>query len=108
MSNKNLVFRLNKESIAGILIEKNAVSIVGDSRHLIVCDEKGTTIKGPVSIVADAMGIRTGGLFVGVNDFTDMIPSTIVTPVPKKIPFPPIFAVANLAQDVAFFMALLV
>lgn len=109
MANKRTrVIRTAKTSPASIMVDDNAVHIIGDIRHFITVDERGITIKGPVSFVSDSAGRRTGGLFVGINDFCEMIPQTIVTPVPSKVPFPPIFAVGNIAKDLAFFMALLV
>jgi hypothetical protein len=105
---KTRVFRVSKTSKSSILLEDDKVSVIGDSRHFIVVDSKGITLKGPLSIVADSMGIRRGGLFVGLNDFLEMIPSTIVTPIPQRIPFPPVFAVADMVRDVAFFTAMLV
>lgn len=101
------VIRTSQSSKASVLVKDDSVSIIGDSRHFITCDERGVTIKGPVSFVTDAMGRRNGGLFVGVNDFLEMIPQTIVTPYPSKIPFPPVFMLTNIAKDVAFFMSLL-
>jgi hypothetical protein len=102
------VIRTSKTQKAGIFLQDNAVSIVGDSRHFIVVDERGITIKGPVSFISDSMGRRTAGLFTGINDFLEMIPQSIVTPIPSKIPYPPVFAVADIVRDLAFFSALLV
>lgn len=102
------VFRASKEGKASLKIEEDAISIIGDSRHFITCDSRGVTIRGPVSFVSDSLGRRTGGLFVGINDFLEMIPQTIITPIPSKIPFPPVFGLVNISKDVAFFTALLV
>jgi hypothetical protein len=102
------VFRATPKSSAGLFLQEKSATLVGDDRHFVVCDEKGVTIKGPVSFVTDSLSKRTGGLFVGINDFLEMIPSTIITPIPKKIPFPPTFMLINIAADVAFFMSLLV
>ena len=108
MSDFTRVIKADKNAKAGIKITENSITLVGDDRHLIVVNEQGITIKGPTSMINDSMGRREGGLFVGLNDFLEMIPSTIVTPIPKKIPFPPIHGLINLQKDVAFFMALLV
>jgi len=105
---KTRVFRTSNSSKASIFLEDDSVSIVGDSRHFIVCDERGVTIKGPVSFISDSMGRRTAGLFVGLNDFLEIIPQTVFTPIPSKIPFPPVFMVQNIARDLAFFAATLV
>lgn len=102
------IFRTSSKSKASIYIEDDAVSMIGDSRHLVVADSRGITVKGPVSFISDSMGRRTAGLFVGINDFLEMIPQTLFTPIPSKIPFPPIFMMTNLAKDLAFFTALLV
>ena len=105
---KARVIRTSDKSKASIYLEDNAVSIIGDSRHFIVCDDRGITFKGPVSFISDSLGRRTGGLFTGINDFLEMIPQTIITPIPSKIPFPPVFAIQNIVTDLGFFMALLV
>lgn len=102
------IFRASKTSKAGLMLDETSASLIGDQRHFVVADEKGVTIKGPISLISDAMGIRRAGLFVGLNDFLAMIPSTIVTPIPQQIPFPPTFALVGLAKDVAFFTALLI
>jgi len=102
------VIRTSDKAKAAVFIEEDAVTIVGDSRHFVVADDRGVTIKGPVSFVSDSMGRRTAGLFVGINDFLEMIPQTILTPIPSKIPFPPVFAVVSIVKDLAFFTALLV
>lgn len=108
MAETTRTYRANQNAPAGVMLTETSALIIGDDRHLIAVDDRGTTIKGPISFVADAMGIRTGGLFVGLNDFLNMIPSTIVSPIPKQIPFPPIFGLVNLTKDVAFFASLLV
>ena len=93
------VIKANQGAKPGIEVSESVVIIAGDSRHFIAVDERGVTIKGPVSFVTDAMGVRRGGLFVGINDFLHMIPSTIITPIPQNIPIPPVAGVANLAKD---------
>lgn len=102
------VIRTSDTAKSSVYLEDNAVSIIGDSRHFIVVDERGITIKGPVSFISDSLGRRTAGLFTGINDFLEMIPQTIITPIPSKIPVPPAFAIVDIARDLAFFMSLLV
>ena len=93
---------------AALEIDESSVAMVANKSNFIVVDDRGITLRGPISIVADAMSIRNAGLFVGLSDFLNMIPSTIVSPIPKQIPFPPIFMMANIMKDVSFFMATLV
>lgn len=101
------VFRTSRTAKAAIYLDEQSAAIIGSKNCFVVADERGVTIKGPISMVADAMNVRKGGLFVGINDFLDMIPSTIVTPIPKQIPFPPVFMVSSVVKDVAFFTALM-
>ncbi len=101
------IWKASKKSSAGMMITENSALIVANPYNLIAVNEYGVTLVGNISIVADAHNIRRGGLFVGINDFTDMIPSTILTPLPKQIPFPPINGLTNIAKDVAFFKSLL-
>lgn len=107
MSNTR-VFRASKTGKASIELSENSAALIGDKRHFVICDDKGVTIKGPVSFVSDSLGRRTGGLFVGINDFFEMIPQTIITPVPSKIPFPPLALIPSIGKDIAFFLSLLV
>jgi len=102
------IFRSSRQSEAGLMLTEKSASLLGSQGNFVVCDERGVTIKGPISLVAQSSDIRTGGLFVGLNDFLEMIPSTLVTPIPKKIPFPPVFALSGIQTDVAFFMSLLI
>lgn len=102
------VWKATKTSDAGFMTSDTSAIMVGSDDNVVVADANGITLAGPISLVADAASIRRGGLFIGLNDFTDMIPSTIVTPIPKQIPMPPVAGVVGLTKDVAFFMSLLV
>ena len=101
------VWKASRSAPCGIQISEEYSSLVGNSEHFFLADNKGCVIHGPTSIVATAESRRVGGLFVGINDFLHMIPSTIMTPIPQHVPIPPIFALAHLANDAAFFMAYL-
>jgi len=102
------VFRTSKLATASLYLEENSASLIGDERHFVTADDRGVTIKGPVSIVSTSESIRKGGLFVGLNDFVEMIPSTIVSPLPRNIPIPPVYMLAGIVVTVAFFTAMLV
>lgn len=104
---KARVFRVNKDSKSSIHLEDNSVSIVGTDKNFVLCNEMGTVIKGPVSMISGSQQRRTGGLFIGLNDFFEMIPQSIFTPIPSKVPAPPIFAIQGIARDLAFFMSLM-
>lgn len=102
------VWKASRTATSGMVLNEDSVLMIGTKDNMIAVDDAGVTISGPISLVAEAHNIRRGGLFVGLNDFTDMIPSTIITPLPKQIPLPPIQGVINLAKDVAFFTSLLI
>lgn len=102
------VWKASRTSKAGMFVTETSAAIIGDSNNLVAVDGRGVTIFGAISLGAEASNIRRGGLFIGLNDFTDMIPSTIVTPIPKQIPFPPITSIASMVKDISFFASLLI
>ncbi len=102
------VWKATRDSSAGIVVSETGVTAIGNENNIINVNEQGITIMGNISLVTDARNIRRGGLFIGINDFMDMIPSTILTPLPKQIPSPPITGLLDIERDVAFFTALLV
>jgi hypothetical protein len=106
-SPKTRVYRTGNADSSSILQTEDSISIIANKDNFIVVDDKGITIKGPVSIVADSPNIRVGGLFVGAPDLSKMIPSTIITPLPQQIPMPPIFGAVAMAADISFFLSLL-
>lgn len=101
------VWRATRTSSSGLQVTEDSVALVGDKEHFVLANDTGIYLSGPISLIADAANIRRGGLFTGINDFLDMIPSTILTPNPKNVPFPPIFVVRNLAEDLAYFQSFL-
>ena len=101
-------WKVSRNADSGIFIDQERAIVAGDSKHFLVADRNGVTIKGPVNIVAMSNEVRSGGLFLGLGEFVEMIPSTIVTPLPKKIPVLPITGIINVVADVAFFAAFLV
>ena len=102
------VIRVSQKAEAGIIVKNKETSIVGDKRHFINVDGTGVTIRGPISIVATSESTRRAGLFVGLNDFSEALPSCIVIPLPKNIQLPPYFMLANMAADIGFFMSFLI
>jgi len=103
------VFRSSKQAKASLLLKETSASLIGDEKNFVTCDaQAGVIIRGPVSFITDAFHTRHAGLFTGVNDFLDMIPSTMVTPNPRKIINPPAGLLAVSARDIAFFTALMV
>ncbi len=101
------IWKASRKSTAGMMVTETSSMMIGSPDVVVVADDRGITLAGPISIVADGMNIRRGGLFVGLNDFAQMIPSTILTPLPQQIPLPPINGLVNISKDIAYFMSLL-
>jgi hypothetical protein len=102
------VIRLSNKSVAALQLQDEQAMLMGNDKNFIVCNKQGITLRGPISFISDSMSRRHAGLFVGISDFQEMIPQTLVTPVPSAIPMPPAFAIVNIVKDLAFFTALLV
>jgi len=102
------VFKSSKTAKAGLLLEEDAATLIGDQRHFLNADSRGVTIRGPMSLVCTSESIRRAGLFIGMNDYIEQLPSTIVSPLPKNIPYPPAHMMVDIVKDLAFFMAFLV
>ncbi len=101
-------WKASRTAQAGVFLNQDRAVIAGDSKHFLVADSNGITIKGPMNIVAMSNEVRSGGLFIGTGEFTEMIPSTVVTPIPAKLPVPPVSAIIVILGDVALFAATLV
>jgi hypothetical protein len=106
-SKRKRIFRATNESPAALSVEENAAYLIGNKSNFIVADDRGVTVSGPVSFVSDSMHRRSSGLFVGMTDFLQMIPSTIVTPIPHRLLMPPLHMLQYIQRDLAFFMAAL-
>jgi len=102
------IWKASRESDAGFMITPETAIMAGSKSAFIAIDKKGTHISGPVSFITTGENIRTAGLFVGMNDFVKMVPSTIVTPIPSQLPIPPIGMFTSVALSLPFLMAFLV
>jgi hypothetical protein len=92
---------------AKMAVTQDAAYVIGSPNRFIKVNENGTTIYGPVSIVAGTESIKTGGLFTSLPNLVKMIPSTTFSPIPDQIPSPPLNIAFDLVEDVSFFAALL-
>ena len=108
MAKNTRVFRASADAQAAIIVDNNNVLIAGDQKHFIGINSNGVAIKGPVSFITDTMSRRHAGLFVGIFDLLEMIPQTIVTPFPSRVPMPPINMVSGIASSVGFMSSALV
>ena len=102
------IWKASKESLTGFMVTPDAAFMIGGSKTFIAADENGIVLKGPISFATSAEQMRTAGIFVGLNDFTRMIPSTMMTPFPQVIPVPPIAQFASIARQMPIMLAMLV
>ena len=101
------VFRATNTSPAAIKLTEDSVAMVGGGGNAVVVNSKGMGFIGAQSWMSTGSQRRLAGLWVHQTEMLDMIPETIVTPFPNIMIMPPLAALTNLAEDMAFFAALL-
>jgi hypothetical protein len=102
------VWTASKNAPAGFQVEEKAAYMIGSRSNFIAADGNGVSITGKsITLGTGAENVRRGGLFIGLNDFIKLIPTTIVTPMPEQIPFPPMGVVTGVMKDLPFFIAML-
>lgn len=94
---------------AAIQITEEEVVMRGSKSNFVAVDKNSVYLMGK-SVVLGTTGenVRQGGLFVNMNDFVRMIPSTMVTPIPPQIPTPPLSMMTGIMKDLPFFIAMVV
>jgi len=105
---KNKIWKATSDSPAGFMITPDSAIMAGNADNFIAVSDLGTAIGGPVSFLTTSENIRQGGMFIQMNDFLQMIPKTIVTPIPSLIPFPPVAFFAGIAMVMPTVLALVV
>jgi len=108
MAEKVKVWRVTPDSSAHILMKDSAVYVAASSKNFMAIDGNGITLRGNISIASMGQGQRTGGLFVNQNEIVNMIPKTMMTPIPIKMPIPPLGFVKNVIKAVQFGLAMMV
>lgn len=89
------------------MVTPEAAFLIGSKNNFIAAHKDGLSIVGKgITFGTSGEQIRQGGLFVNMNDFVRMIPSTISTPIPPQMPMPPMGMVASIMKDLPFFMAM--
>lgn len=102
------VWRVSKESTAGIEVTDKSVVIAGSRNNFIAAHENGITVMGKaINFATSSENQRHGGMFVKMNDFVKMVPTTITTPMPDQIPWPPFGLASSLMKDLPFFLGML-
>jgi hypothetical protein len=104
---KAKIWKASLTSSAQFAISSDSAFMVGKENRFIKVNKNGTTVYGPMAVVAGTESIKTGGMFVSLPNLVKMIPSTFVSPIPDQIPMPPINVAFDLAADVSYFAILL-
>lgn len=94
----------------GFMVTPTTSVMAGSKKNFIAADSGGVYISGggSISFNTTSENIRMGGLFVQLNDFIRMIPSTIMTPFPPVIPFAPLSMPLMIASELPFFISLFI
>lgn len=102
------IWKASKDALAGFMITNDVAIMAGNTSNFIAVGKAGVSVSGKsISFNVPSENERHGGLFVRMPDFTQMIPSNIITNVPQQIPAPPLGMLIQLTQDLPFFFAML-
>ena len=100
------VWRASRNAGAGIVARENSIQIIGSNKSAIEVNQTGIgLIAKSVSFGMSSANIRTGGMFNMGNEFTSMIPSSMVTLIPQRLPFPPLGFIMGLIPVLPVFLA---
>jgi hypothetical protein len=108
-SQKNFkIWRATPNSSAGMQVTPESALLIGSKYNFVAATSHGISLMGTsITFGTTSENIRTGGLFIKMNDFVRMIPQTMVTPIPSQIPFPPLGMILSIVKDLPFFMAMM-
>ncbi len=109
-SKKNFqVWKAQRDSDAGLVVTPTGVSMIGNKQNAVHVDSTGVAIGGGgnVSINTTSDRIRQDGMLVQRAGISQMIPTTIVTPAPQLIPWPPLALVGVMLATIPIFIAAL-
>ena len=100
------VFKDSPDAPAGMAAGIKAIRINGTKENYVLVDNFGTTISGPISIVAGLNQVRTGALWTFNGEMQLSIPSTLATPTPVLKIDPPLKQIKGIVEAAALFIAL--
>jgi hypothetical protein len=103
------IWRATPDSEAMVAVSDSAAYLIGNSDTFVCADNTGVAINSSsISFNTTSENIGHAGFFIEENDFFNMMPSTIITPVPQRLPFPPLGFVSVILQDLPVFLAALI
>ena len=96
-----------RDAQAGFMVTEKKAAMIADRNNYMSVSKNGSLISGKsITLNTTSENIRNGGIFVKMNDITQMIPTTLVTPMPGQIPFPPLGMLMGILKDMPFFLAM--
>ena len=101
-------WKVGPESTAGMTITDRNAAMFANKDNFVLTDESGIYFVGPQSHVTTPENIRVAGLWTQNTAYQQMVPSTIVTPIPNLIINPPFQGLKQLADAVSLMKALLI
>lgn len=102
------IWRATKSSPAGVMVQEKAAFLIGNRSNFVVADDGGVNITGSsITLNTGSENIRKGGLWVEGNNIVQMIPTTLVTPMPANTPWPPLGLISGVVEDIPFFLSIL-
>ena len=102
------IWSATESSQAGAMVTEKEAFLVGTPKNFVVASDSGIGLMGKsVTFGTTSENIRSGGMFLKMNNFVRMIPSTFATPIPPEIPFPPIALFTSVIKDMPFVFALM-
>jgi hypothetical protein len=107
--NKIQVWRVSKSATAAIEIGEKTVIMAGSRANFIAASDVGIALMGEsISFGTLSEKQRHAAMFVKRNDFSQMVPTTLVTPMPDNMPWPPFGLASSIMKDLPFFVAMVV
>jgi hypothetical protein len=101
------VYKSSTNAEAGLVISDNLARLMGNRDNYVMSDNRGTTISGPVSLVAGLDQMRVGGLWTFSNSMQLSLPSTMATPTPVLRIDPPVRQIKELMESVVVMVGLI-
>lgn len=102
------IWKATKHAPAGLMVDQKFSMLIGNQKNFVVAHNAGVTLMGnSITMGTASENIRKGGFFVEMNDFVKMVPTTLVTPMPQQVPFPPLAIVSSVMKDMPFFLAMI-
>lgn len=101
-------WKLGPQSKAGVEVTDRNVAVMANKDNFLQVDESGLYLVGSQSWVTTPENIRVAGLWTQNTAYKQMIPSTVVTPIPNLVVNPPFKGIKQIVDGVAIMKALLI